>query len=307
MSLPQPVLTVPREGRTLGDTGLPVSPMAWGMWRFHGIGVQQASALVHAALDSGISFFDTADIYGFTGAAGFGDAETLLGEVLAQDGSLRARMVLATKGGITPPTPYNSSKAYLIAACEASLRRLQTGHVELYQIHRPDTLAHPEEVAGALVSLHESGKIVHAGVSNYSAAQTTALQAFLPFKLASHQPEFSPLAIAPLSDGVLDQAMAQRMSVLAWSPLGGGRLGGAGGDARACSVIEQLDRIAQRDHVPRTAVAYAWVMAHPARPIPIIGSQQPGRIREAAQAFDVKLTRDDWYAILTASRQEPLP
>jgi predicted oxidoreductase len=110
-----------------------------------------------------------------------------------------------------------------------------------------------------------------------------------------------------VSDGVLDQAMAQRMSVLAWSPLGGGRLGGAGDDARTRDVIAALDRIAQRDAVPRTAVAYAWVMAHPAHPIPIVGSQQPGRIREAVRAFDVKLTRDDWYAILTASRQERLP
>jgi predicted oxidoreductase len=307
MSLPQPILTVSREGRMLGETGIPVSPLSWGMWRFHGIGVQQASALVHAALDAGISFFDTADIYGFTGASGFGDAETLLGQVFAHNPTLRGRMVLATKGGITPPTPYNSSKAYLIAACEASLRRLQTDHVELYQIHRPDTLAHPEEVAGALVTLREQGKIAHAGVSNYSAAQTSALQAFLPFRLASHQPEFSPLAIAPLGDGVLDQAMAQRMSVLAWSPLGGGRLGGAGDDTRTREVIAALDRIARRDNVPRTAVAYAWLMAHPAHPIPIVGSQQPDRIREALRAFDVQLTRDDWYAILTASRQAPLP
>jgi len=307
MSVPHPLLAVPREGRVLGATGLAVSSMAWGMWRFHGISTEQASTLVHAALDSGITLFDTADIYGFNGTSGFGDAETLLGQVFAQETALRARMVLATKGGIIPPTPYNSSAAYLIAACEASLRRLQTDHVELYQIHRPDTLAHPQEVAGALVKLRESGKILHAGVSNYSAAQTQALQAFLPFPLASQQPEFSPLAIAPITDGVLDQAMAQQMSVLAWSPLGGGRLGGQGDDQRTKHVIAALDRIAQRDDVARTAVAYAWVMAHPAHPIPIIGSQQPDRIAQAAQAFEVKLSRGDWYEILTAARQAPLP
>jgi len=296
-----------QESRVLGATGLKISPLAWGMWRFHGIGVQQAAALVHAALDAGITLFDTADIYGFNGMSGFGDAEILLGQVFAQDPSLRGRMVLATKGGITPPTPYNSSAAYLMEACDASLRRLQTDHVELYQIHRPDTLAHPEEVAGALVKLRAAGKIAQAGVSNYSAAQTRALQAFLPFRLASHQPEFSPLAIDPISDGVLDQAMAQRMSVLAWSPLGGGRLGGQGDDKRTRDVIAALDTVARRDNVGRTAVAYAWVMAHPARPIPIVGSQQPERIREAAQALEVHLSRDDWYAILTAARQAPLP
>jgi len=300
-------LALALEGRTLGATDLPVSPLAWGMWRFHGIGTGEAAALVHAALDAGITLFDTADIYGFNGTGGFGDAETLLGQVFAQDASLRGRMVLATKGGITPPTPYNSSFAYLIEACEASLRRLRTDHVELYQIHRPDTLAHPQEVAAALTKLRDAGKILHAGVSNHSAAQTSALQSFLPFPLASHQPELSPLAIAPISDGVLDQAMEKRMSVLAWSPLGGGRLGGAGDDQRTRDVIAALDRIAERDRVARTAVAYAWVMAHPARPIPIVGSQQPDRIRQAAQAFDVKLTRDDWYAILTAARQAPLP
>jgi predicted oxidoreductase len=300
-------LAVPREGSTLGRTDLKTSALAWGMWRFHGIGTGEAAARVHAALDAGITLFDTADIYGFTGDAGFGDAETLLGELFAQDKSLRGRMVLATKGGITPPAPYNSSSAYLIAACEASLRRLQTDHVELYQIHRPDMLAHPQEVASALTKLRDAGKILHAGVSNHSAVQTTALQTFLPFPLASHQPEFSPLAIAPVSDGVLDQAMAQRMSVLAWSPLGGGRLGGAGEDQRARDVIAALDRIAARDNVARTSVAYAWVMAHPAHPIPIVGSQQPERIRQAAQAFDVKLTREDWYGILTAARQAPLP
>jgi predicted oxidoreductase len=307
MSPAMPVLDLPRERRVLGETGLPVSPLAWGMWRFHGFEPARAAVLVNAALEAGITLFDTADIYGFTGTGGFGDAETLLGRVFAQDPALRGRMVLATKGGITPPTPYNSSAAYLIAACEASLRRLHTDHVDLYQIHRPDTLAHPEEVAGALARLREAGKILHAGVSNYSAAQASALQAFLPFPLASHQPEFSPLAIAPISDGVLDQAMAHRMSVLAWSPLGGGRLGGAGDDSRTRGVIAALDRIAARDEVTRTAVAYAWVMAHPAHPIPIIGSQQPDRIRQAAQAFEVKLSRDDWYAVLTAAREMPLP
>jgi predicted oxidoreductase len=303
----QPALAVPREGRVLGATDLTVSALAWGMWRFHGIGTAPAAALIHAALDAGITLFDTADIYGFNGISGFGESETLLGQVFSENPGLRHRMVLASKGGITPPTPYNSSAAYLIAACEASLKRLQTDHLELYQIHRPDTLAHPQEVAGALEKLRADGKIVHAGVSNYSAAQTSALQAFLPFPLATQQPEFSPLAIAPISDGVLDQAIANRMSVLAWSPLGGGRLGGAGDDKRTREVIAALDRVAQRDAVGRTAVAYAWVMTHPAYPIPIIGSQQPKRIREAAQAFDVKLTRDDWYDILTAARQERLP
>jgi predicted oxidoreductase len=106
---------------------------------------------------------------------------------------------------------------------------------------------------------------------------------------------------------VLDQAIEQRMAVLAWSPLGGGRLAGVGEDPRARAVIEALDRIAMRDSVTRTAVAIAWVLAHPSRPITIIGTQRADRFLEAARALEVRLTRADWYAVLTASRQEKLP
>jgi predicted oxidoreductase len=300
-------LTNPRNGSVLGRTDIAISPLAWGMWRFAG-DTAPAARLVHAALDAGITLLDTADIYGL-GGEGFGAAEALLGRVLAAEPGLRARMVLATKGGIDPGVPYDSSAAYLTAACEASLARLGTDHVDLYQIHRPDTLAHPQEVAETLTRLRQAGKIREAGVSNYSAAQTQALQAWLDFPLASQQPEFSALSIGPLSDGVLDQAMAARMTVLAWSPLAGGRLGGAGegADARTRDVTALLDAIAHAQGVPRTAVAFAWVMAHPARPIPIVGSQRPERIAEAARALDVHMTRAEWYAILTASRQEKLP
>jgi predicted oxidoreductase len=297
-------LTAPR---TLGASGNVVTPLAWGMWRLQGADISIADRLVRAALDVGISLFDTADIYGFNGNSGFGAAEALLGRVLAADPALRRRFTLSSKGGIVPGTPYDSSAAYLESACEASLRRLQTDHIDLYQIHRPDVLAHPEAVAGALSRLRDAGKIGAAGVSNYTVSQTRALQSFLPFPLVSHQPEFSALHLEPLGDGVLDQAIERRMAVLAWSPLGGGRLAGVGKDARTRAVIEALDRIALRDAVPRTAVALAWVLAHPSRPIAIIGTQQADRIREAARACDVRLTRADWYAVLTASRQEKLP
>ena len=293
--------------RTLGSSSLSVSPLAWGMWRFRGTDVAAAARLVHAALDAGITLFDTADIYGPDNDEAFGAAETLLGAVFAREPGLRHRIVLATKGGIAMGVPYDSSDAYLTAACEASLRRLGTDRVELYQIHRPDSLTHPADLAATLDRLRQSGKIAEAGVSNYSAAQTRALAAHLPFKLASIQPQFSAAAIHPLSDGVLDLAMELGLAVLAWSPLGGGALGGAGEGARGKSVVAILDRIAARDGVPRSAVAYAWIMAHPARPIPIVGSQQPARIAKAARALDVKLTRAEWYEILTAARGESLP
>ncbi len=301
MTLPQPA------SRRLGPTQIAVSPLAWGMWRFRGTDLRQAAALIHAALDSGITLFDTADIYGPDNAEPFGAAEALLGRVLQAEPGLRARMVLATKGGISMGVPYDSSAAYLIAAAEASLRRLGTDAVELYQIHRPDILAHPEEVAGALDRLRQAGKIVAAGVSNYTPAQTEALIRYLPFPLASTQPELSPLAIAPIDDGTLDLAMRTKLAVLAWSPLGGGRLAGDPADPRVQAVAAALDLVAERCGVPRSAAAYAWVMAHPAAPIPIVGSQTPARIRESAQALSVQMTRAEWYAIYAASRGAPLP
>jgi predicted oxidoreductase len=301
MTLPPPT------SRRLGPTQIQVSPLAWGMWRFRGTNLREASALIHAALDSGITLFDTADIYGPDNAEPFGAAEALLGQVLQSEPALRARMVLATKGGVALGVPYNSSAAYLIAAAEASLRRLGTDSVELYHIHRPDILAHPEEVAGALDRLHQAGKILTAGVSNHTPAQTEALMRYLPFPLATTQPELSPLAIAPIEDGTLDLAMRTGLTVLAWSPLGGGRLAGDAADPRVQAVTAALDVVAEKCGVPRSAAAYAWVMAHPAAPIPIVGSQNPARIRESAQALNVQMTRAEWYAIYAASRAAPLP
>jgi predicted oxidoreductase len=293
--------------RSLGSSGLHSSALAWGLWRFKGTDLKAADGLVRAALDHGLTLFDTADIYGPDNGESFGAAEALLGRVLEAEPGLRRRFVLASKGGIVPGVPYDSSAGYLVAACEASLRRLKTDTIDLYQIHRPDVLTHPQEVAAALVQLRDSGKVRAAGVSNYTISQTAALQAFLPFPLASHQPEFSALHLDPLVDGILDQAIERRMAVLAWSPLAGGRLAGDGADERSRAVAASLDELAARESAPRTAVALAWVMAHPSRPIAIIGTQNANRMTEAVRALDVRLTRTDWYAVLTASRQARLP
>jgi aryl-alcohol dehydrogenase-like predicted oxidoreductase len=290
----------------LGGSGLTVAPLGWGMWRFAGTDVVAARERVEAALDSGCSLVDTADIYG-VGVGGFGAAETLFGRVLRESPSVRGRIVLATKAGIRPGVPYDSSADYLVSACEASLRRLGVDHVDLLQVHRPDVLAHPQEVAQAVELLHRQGKISAAGVSNYTVAQTRALLAFLTLPLASLQPEFSPLAIEPLTDGILDLALERGIAVLAWSPLAQGRIAGTGDDERTARVIGALDAIASTSGVSRAAVACAWVMAHPARPVPLIGAQSPQHIRESAAATRVSLSRADWYRVLEASRGEPLP
>lgn len=301
-------LPLPPATRKLGASGIEVSPIAWGMWRLaeNGRTAADAAKLVHAALDAGITFLDTADIYGFNGSDGFGDAEALLGEVLSAEPALRGRMVLATKGGIMPPLPYDQSAEYLRSAIDASLTRLKLDSVDLWQIHRPDILAHPQEVARVLDDAVASGKIKALGVSNFTQAQIAALQHFLGNKLATTQPEISPLRIDCYENGELDQAMMLGLTPMAWSPLGGGRLA-APESARDKAVAEALDAVAAAQGVSRTVAAYSWLMAHPAGIVPIIGSQNAERIAEGAAALNVRWTRTDWYAVLVAARGERLP
>ena len=302
------LLPPPPAARRLGHSGISVSPIAWGMWRLaeQGRTAADAARLVHAALDAGINLLDTADIYGFNGNGGFGDAEALLGEVLAAEPALRGRMVLATKGGILPPLPYDQSEAYLRRAIDASLVRLKVDHVDLWQIHRPDILAHPQAVARVLDDAVAAGKIRTLGVSNFTIHQTAALSQFLGHKLVSTQPEISPLRIDCFENGELDQAMMLDLVPLAWSPLGGGRLA-APETPRDRAVAAALDAVANAQGVSRSVAAYAWLMAHPAGIIPIIGSQKPERIAEATSALGVRWTRQDWYAVLVAARGQPLP
>ena len=294
--------------RLLGRSGIVVSSMSWGMWRFAGRSVAEARSLVEAALGAGITLLDTADIYGFNGSGGFGDAEALLGQVFAEAPGLRDRMVLATKGGIMPPLPYDSSPAYLEAALHASLKRMGIPRVDLYQIHRPDILTHPHEIARFAEKAYALGKIAAFGVSNMTPAQTSALMSFMPreLPLSTIQPELSPLCLDTISDGTLDLAIQHDFAVLAWSPLGGGRIAGPTND-REASVAAALDDVARAHSVSRTAAAYSWIMAHPSHPIPIVGSQNAKRIHEAADAFKVNWTRESWYSVLVASRGEKLP
>lgn len=294
------------ESRPLGKSGLSVSPIAWGMWRFKGHDVAAARERVEAAFEAGITFFDTADIYGPDNDEPFGAAELLLGRVFAEAPALRQKMVLASKGGIVIGTPYDSSRAYIESAIDASLKRMGVDHIDLWQVHRPDLLTHPADLANALEAAKAAGKIGAIGVSNFTVAQTRALMAHLDTPLASVQPEFSAMNIIPLDDGTFDLAMEADLAVMAWSPLGGGRMM-APEDERANRISAALQAQANAQGVSLGAAAIAWVMAHPARPIPIIGSQTVARIRDAADVFKVKWTRQSWYEILVAARGEPLP
>jgi predicted oxidoreductase len=296
---------VQSHSRSLGSLP-PVGPIAYGQWRFTNEDLSTGQQLLETALDAGMNLVDTADVYGFDwGGTGFGQVEEILGRILSSSSGLRDRMVLATKGGIAPPTPYNSSPKYLRSAVEASLSRLQTDVIDLYQIHRPDLFTHPADVAITLNALREDGKIREVGVSNHTPAQVAALQAHLEFPIASNQPEFSALTLDPMRDGTLDQCMELRITPLAWGPLAGGRL--ADGDGVSPELLTVLDQIADREGVGRTHVAIAFVLSHPSAPIAIIGSQNTDRIRSAVAALGITLDRSDVYAIVQASEGVALP
>ena len=280
--------------------------MGVGCWRFVARPDDELRAVIETGLDLGMNLVDTADIYGLGwGGQAFGEAEENLGRIFASAPRLRDRMVLATKGGIVPGVPYNSGREAVTAACEASLRRLRTDAIDLYQIHRPDMLTHPAELAEALDGLRSAGKIREAGVSNFTPAQHEALAAHLPFPLASSQPEYSAAHLAPLRDGTFDLCMRDGVVPLAWSPLGGGRLGdGAGARAELLAV---LDRLAQREGVDRATVAVAFVLAHPSRPVALLGTQRPARLGLLATATGVRLDRSDVYDVIEASEGARLP
>ncbi|MCY3616447.1 MAG: aldo/keto reductase [Acidimicrobiaceae bacterium] len=283
-----------------------MGPLGVGCWRFVARPDDELRAVLEAGLDLGMNLVDTADIYGLGwGGQAFGEAEENLGRILAGAPGLRERMVLATKGGIVPGVPYNSGRDAITAACEASLRRLRTDVIDLYQIHRPDMLTHPAELAEALSGLRTAGKIREVGVSNFTPRQHEALAAHLPFALATTQPEYSAAHLAPLRDGTLDLCMRDGVVPLAWSPLGGGRL--ADGSGARPDLLAVLDRLAAREGVDRAVVAVAFVLAHPAKPVALLGTQRPERLARLALATGLQLDRNDVYDVIEASEGARLP
>lgn len=292
----------------IGAAGPSVGAIAFGCWRFAKSTPTDADTALRTALDAGMTLIDTADIYGLGEPSGFGGAEARLGDILAGEPGLRDRMVLATKGGIVPPRPYDSSAAYLSQALDASLKRLRVDYVDLYQIHRPDLTTPFAETAAALDAMIKSGKTRFVGVSNFTVAQTRALQAHLSVPLVSTQPEFSVLHQAPITDGTLDWCCETGAAALAWSPLARGAVPtGTSDHPRAEAVFATLDQIATEHGTTRSNIALAFLMRHQAEIIPIIGTQTPGRIQDSARAAEITLTARQFYDIVEAYRSVPMP
>jgi predicted oxidoreductase len=308
----------------LGDSKLQSSRLAFGCWRLARTGdIQQdlktTREAVLAAVDAGYTLFDHADIYCH------GRAESAFGEVLRENPKLRKKILIATKCGIRPagepagaPQRYDFTAEYIIRCCEQSLQRLSIEQIDLYQLHRPDYLMDVDEVAVAFSSLHKSGKVREFGVSNFRPSQVSLLQRAVQQKLEKNlivnQLEISLAQLATFEDGTLDQCQAMNMTPLAWSPLGGGLLADGATDLlpgqqgyKPAAIVEAVDKIAEARGTSRTSIALAWLLRHPTKIIPIIGSTNPERIRAAAAAAEIELTRDEWYTLLVAARGEPLP
>jgi predicted oxidoreductase len=277
--------------------------LAYGFWNCREDRIGDAIKLVTLARENGIDHFDTADVYG--AVSGYGGAERLIGEIRRRAPRLFDGAAIATKAGCEPGTPYNSSPAYLKAACDASLKRMGLQRIDLFIIHRPDFLAHPADVAGALDDLVSAGKVANVGVSNFTVDQVEALARYLKAPIRAHQIEFSAGRVAPLFDGALDQAMKKHIAVTAWSPLARGGLA-EGGPAELAEVRETLNGLAVRYGTSPAVAAIAFLHMHPAAVTPILGTTRPERLLDVLQGT-IALTRADWYAIVQAARGAPLP
>jgi predicted oxidoreductase len=308
----------------IGTSSLIGSRLAYGCWRIAGgnstdlapeTEVAGRRAII-AAYEAGYTLFDHADIYGR------GAAERLFGQVLKEVTGMRDRIVVATKCGIHPkgipdpslPARWDFSAAHIVAACEGSLQRMGIETVDLLMVHRPDYLADPEEVSRAFAQLHSAGKVRFFGVSNFRPSLVTTIRTACGFPLVAHQVEISLARLDALTDGTLDQCLLDRMTPMAWSPLAGGLLGDGAtyllpAQRGYCttSMVAELDELAKERGVSRTVIAIAWLLKHPSKIVPIVGSTNPDRIRDAAKAAEMELGRDQWYRLLEAARGEPLP
>lgn len=301
---------------TLSPGGPALSPVVFGCWRLADwqLRVAERRELIAAALDLGVSSFDHADIYGHYAVEG------LFGDALAGMPGVRQRLELVSKVGIrlvSPARPshrlksYDTTKAHLLASVDTSLRALRTDYLDLLLIHRPDPLLDTDAVAEAFAALEAAGKVRHFGVSNFTPAQFALLDSRLDCGrvLATNQIECSLLHLAPLVDGTLDQAQQLRRRPMLWSPLAGGRLFPAAGAAPE-PAVRRLQSVlahwaAELDLSP-TQLAYAWLLALPSRPLPIVGSRRPEVLREAVAAHRLALPREAWFALYEAARGEPV-
>ena len=288
---------------------------------------RQARDFLDAAGELGANFFDHANIYGR------GRAEEVFGRILRERPSLRDKIVIQSKCGIRwtddpPGTPqrFDFSRDHILESVDAILRRLGTDRLDILLLHRPDPLWDGEEIAGAFEKLHNSGKVRYFGVSNQNRFQIEYLQSFLPNPLVANQVEMNLLhhGFAEVSisfnqssprypdgwEGTMEYCRLKGVLLQAWSPLAqglltGGKLDGQPENVKKTALLVQ--EYAQSHETPAEAILLAWLLKHPARIQPVLGTSRPDRLRACAKALSVTLSREEWYSLFSAARGAPMP
>lgn len=303
---------------SLGPSPLKSSRLAYGCWRIADDknNPEAGRRAVKAAYEAGYTLFDNADVYGR------GEAEKTFGAVLKEISGMRERVLILTKCGVrhgghpNPDSPnrWDFSGEHIINSCEQSLKRIGVDAIDILTLHRPDFLADPYEIVRAFEQLRNAGKVRFFGVSNFRPSLVTALQKACAKPLILHQVEISLAKLDTFTDGTLDQCMAENITPMAWSPLAAGLIGTgakrllqAQKNYRPEIFLPDLEAVAAARNTNRTVIALSWLLKHPSKIIPIIGSVNPGRIRDATKAAEIDLSREEWYRLLNAARGEPLP
>lgn len=297
----------------IGNSGLMASEISLGIMRMNVLTHEEAVNVIQTALDNEIDYFDHADIYGR------GDSEEIFGKAFKEVGLSRDKVLIQTKCGIVPGVMFDFSKEHIIASVDGSLKRLQTDYVDTLLLHRPDTLVETEEVAAAFDELEKAGKVRHFGVSNQNPMQIELLKKAVTQPLLINQLQLS-ITHAPMIDAglnvnmvngasvvhdgsVLEYSRITDMTIQPWSPFqsGNGKRGIFFDHPDYVELNELIEIMADEKDVSREAIAIAWLLRHPAKMQPIVGSMNPDRIAAICQASDVSLSRTEWYALYKAA------
>ncbi len=295
----------------IANSDLNVSEISLGCMRIAEMSQPEIARLIHTALEEGIDFFDHADIYGG------GQSEEKFSAALDMNPTLREQMVLQTKCGIRRGF-FDFSKEHILNAVDGSLKRLRTDYVDVLLLHRPDALVEPEEVAEAFTILESSGKVRYFGVSNQNPMQIELLSKYLKQKILFNQLQFSitntgmidaginvNMEIDPSIDrdgGILDYCRLKEITIQPWSPFQYGFFEGVFLDNDKFPELNAaIDALAAAKDVTNSAIAIAWILRHPARMQPIVGTTRPERVKEICKASDIKLSRQEWYEIYRAA------
>ncbi len=288
------------------------SPMVYGTWRMldDAPTSQDINRRLNRCLELGITTIDTAEIYG-----GYA-VEAALGEAMASSLALRNNLKIITKSGIYVPNPknpertvgfYDASAVQLKKSAEISLKLLGREQIDLFLVHRPDWFTSVDDTAQGLNTLVQEGKVKRVGVSNYTPSQFHALNSRMDTPLLTNQVEFHLLNMDASVDGTFDLCQQMRMQPMAWSPLAGGKLFDRGHPA-AVRLAQAASALSVKyGGATLEQLAYAWVMGHPSRPIPVIGTNKLERIESAVRASLITLEREDWYAMWVAAKGHSIP